>query len=76
MVLVSVQYIDAPEQTSYLYNGGFGIQFYNLDEAKLFAQSESSLPAGSSASRGSALCRVYNDGVNVMSWENGINITG
>ena len=76
MILVSVQYIDLPEGLVANYNGGFGMQFYNLDEAKLFAQSESSLPTGSSTSYGSALCRVYNDGVNVQSWENGVNITG
>ena len=76
MILVSVQYMDLPQSANALYNGGFAIQFYNLDEAKLFAQAESARPAGATISNASALCRVYDEGVNVQSWENGVNITG
>ena len=76
MILVSVQYIDLPLSTDSYRNGGFGQQFYNLAEAKLFAQNESSIPTGATSDGGSALCRVYEDGVNVQSWENGANITG
>ena len=41
MIVVSVQYTDKPDEAVARNNGGFGIHFYNLSEAKLFAQSES-----------------------------------
>ena len=73
MILVSVQYTDLPGSTAEL-NGGFGMHFYNLTEAKAFARSESTPLSGASL-RSSAICRVYNDGVLVEAWENGVDIT-
>ena len=74
MIVVSVQYIDKPQSTSAQYNGGFGIHFYNLVEAKLFARSEST-PLASASPMSSAICRVYSEGVLIEAWENGVNIT-
>ena len=74
MIVVSVQYTDKPDEAVARNNGGFGIHFYNLSEAKLFAQSESTQLSGASP-RTAAICRVYNDGVLVQAWENGSNIT-
>jgi len=72
MILVSVQYIDLPDSISANYNGGFGIHFYNLEEAKAFARSESAPIPGTVSNRSAAICRVYNDGVLVEAWENGV----
>jgi len=74
MILVSVQYTDSPQLTEAFYNGGFVMHFYNLDEAKLFARSEST-PLAAAPSRSSALCRVYNDGILIEAWSNGVDIT-
>jgi hypothetical protein len=74
MILVSVQFIDTEAQGA-LYNGGLAVHFYNLAEAKLFAQNESAqYPGTNNHARG--LCKVYNDGVIVQVWENGQDITG
>jgi len=75
MILVTVEFIDLPVSTSASYNGGFGIHFYNLNEAKAFAESQSTPIASASSDRDSSICRVYNDGVLVEAWENGVNIT-
>ena len=71
MILVTVQFIDADNQRN---NGGTSIHFYNLNEAKLFAQNESSIYP-TAGGQTPALCKVYNDGVIVEVWQNGINIT-
>jgi hypothetical protein len=73
MIVVTVQFID--ETTVATQNGGTSLQFYNLDEAKLFARYESSIYPGSSQ-RTAALCKVYNEGLIVEAWQNGTNITG
>ena len=74
MILVSVQFTDKPQGGAAIYNGGFGLHFYNLSEAKLFARSEST-PLSGASQQSSAICRVYNDGVLVEAWENGVDIT-
>jgi hypothetical protein len=74
MILVSVQYTDNPGVADAIYNGGFGMHFYNLVEAKAFARSEST-PLAAASARTTALCRVYDDGVLVEAWENGVDIT-
>jgi len=74
MILVSVQYTDKDASIAANYNGGWGMHFYNLAEAKAFARSESDELPGAS-NRSAAICRVYNDGVLVEAWENGVNIT-
>jgi hypothetical protein len=73
MIVVTVQYID--ETTVATNNGGTSLQFYNLDEAKLFARNESQIYPGSSQ-RTAALCKVYNDGEIEQVWQNGTDITG
>lgn len=75
MILVTVEFVDLPVTTAASYNGGFGIHFYNLTEAKAFAQSQSQPIAGAQSDRDSSICRVYSDGVMVEAWENGQNIT-
>jgi hypothetical protein len=74
MIVVSVQYTDLTTSSGSLYNGGFGQHFYNLSEAKTFAESEST-PIPGHGTQMAALCRVYNDGILVEAWENGVNIT-
>ena len=74
MIVVTVQYTDKPQSVNAWYSGGFGIQFFNVAEAKLFARAESASPPDASLAS-SALTRVYNDGVLVEAWENGTNIT-
>jgi hypothetical protein len=75
MILVTVEFIDLPVTTSASYNGGFGVHFYNLNEAKLFARSQSEPISGAASDRDSSICRVYNDGILVEAWENGQDIT-
>ena len=71
MIVVSIQFIDADNQRN---NGGTAIHFYNLDEAKLFAENESAVYPGAGGQTPS-LCKVYNEGSIVEVWQNGSNIT-
>jgi len=72
MIVVTVQYIDGG---SNIHNGGTSLHFYNLQEAKLFARNESSEYPGATAPNIASLCKVFDDGIIVEVWENGINIT-
>jgi len=73
MIIVTVQFTDGNGAPAY-YNGGFGVHFYNLNEAKLFAENESERFPGS-APYSHALCKVYNNGQIVQVWEDGVDIT-
>lgn len=75
MIVVSVQYVDMPNANS-VYNGGMSVIFQVLAEAKSFAQIESNVPNSYGLSADSALCRVYNNGVMVEAWLDGVNVTG
>ena len=76
MVVVTVQYTDMPNTGNSAYNGGTSVVFQVLAEAKAFAQIESSVPDSYGLVADAALCRVYNSGVMVEAWLNGVNVTG
>jgi hypothetical protein len=71
MIVVTVQYT---EEGTANYNGGTSLQFYNLNEAILFAENESSIYPGT-PTQSLSLCKVFNDGVIVSVWWNGNDIT-
>lgn len=58
MIIVTVQYVDANGGP---YNGGTSIHFYNLKEARRFAETESANFPGTGFNT-EAICKVYNDG--------------
>ena len=68
MILVSVHCIDSGAG---LYNGAYGIMFYNLNEAILFATAESLPIETGSPTNSESWTRVYNDGVKVAEYKNG-----
>jgi len=74
MILVSVQSLDAASGNA-SHNGTAVVHFYNLNEAKLFAENESLRYPGSDLNT-EALCKVYNDGEIVQVWQSGTDITG
>lgn len=74
MVVVSVQYTDVAHTSNAYANGGTSVIFQVISEAKLFAETESK--ASEYLTYSSALCRVYNNGVMVEAWLNGVNVTG
>lgn len=74
MIVVSVQYTDAPQTQTTIYNGGTSVIFQVISEAKAFAEAESTASAYGLI-YAAALCRVYNDGVVVQAWLNGQNVT-
>ena len=76
MIVVSVQYTDYPQTAATNNNGGAIVVFYVVSEALSFAEIESKSSQYGALVNSAALCRVYNNGVMVQAWLNGVNVTG
>ena len=73
MIVVSVHTFDNAVAGN--NNGAYGIQFYVIAEAIVFAQAESMQQEGGSQTSQS-WCKVFKDGVIVKQYINGTEYTG